>query len=46
MGVARGKVKDKVIGSEEVEKLKNQAIQRIMYMYIKEIIKNKDSSTT
>jgi len=38
-------VKDKVIGREEVEKLKNQAIRRIIYVY-KEIIKNKDSSTT
>ena len=38
-------MKDKVIGREEVEKLKNQATGRIIYVY-KEITKNQDSSVT
>lgn len=33
----------KVIGRDEVKKLKNQATGRIIYVY-KEIVKNKDSS--
>ena len=35
-------VEDKVIGRKEVNKLKNQANGRIIYLY-KEIIKNQDS---